>query len=412
MQLTHDPSLREHLASEAINRHFKSWSDYAKEIATCLAETIPIGRSARFGQRMLTQEEIKQCTEYMQIDERPLLSICITTYNRAEWLAVSLKSWSKLYPQPLPEVELVVCDNTSTDNTHEIVKPYLSRPDFSYHRNSVNVGMLGNLRETAHHARGKYIWIIGDDDLLMPRSIERILDTLRRYPEIALVYLNYAYTRIDDARTVVDFDAFFNQATPIVPAEEDRQGPIHDICARNENFFTAIYTLVFRRDHAMRAYSQNTSGRPFSTMLTCIPTTYYVLNHMMDKSGVWIGEPQIVVNLNVSWLKYAPLWILERIPEVYEKAELMGVSSEDIDRWRRHTLPGVEHYFKEIFEHDPLDNAKFFSPSRLVRRFKHLPEFHAIYPKLSEIYVRAHENGNSTATLPVEKVFPKLVGSE
>ena len=33
----------------------------------------------------------------------------------------------------------------------------------------------------------------------------------------------------------------------------------------NENLFTAIYCLVFRRDHAIKAYAQNTDGRPFST---------------------------------------------------------------------------------------------------------------------------------------------------
>ena len=125
-----------------------------------------------------------------------LLSICVSTYNRAEWLAKSLKNWETLYPVPLHNVEFLVCDNTSTDRTPEVVEPYVDRSGFAYYRNEHNVGMLGNLRETARRARGQYIWILGDDDLLMPGSIERILQALGCHPDVALLYLNYAYTNM------------------------------------------------------------------------------------------------------------------------------------------------------------------------------------------------------------------------
>lgn len=404
-QLAEDRTLRDKLSHEAMHRAFKSWRDYAQEVAMRLAHTTPTPKAAPL---FLAAAEIKDRAAAMMLRKRPKLSICISTYNRAEWLATSLRNWAALYPLPQPDVELLVCDNTSTDHTPEVIKPYLSRPDFSYHRNVQNVGMLGNLRETAHHASGEYVWIVGDDDLLLPGSIERVLDAIHLHPQVALVYLNYAFTRVEDARTVTDFSTFFREATPIVPAEADQKGPIREICARNENFFTAIYTLVFRRDHAIRAYSQDTTGRPFSTMSTCIPTTKYVLNYMMEEPGVWIGTPQLIVNMNVSWAKYAPLWILERIPEVYEVAEQKGVASEEIDRWRRHTLPGVEHYFREIFSTDPLNNAAYFSASRLVRRFKHLPEFAEISSSLREIYSRAHELGHPAAKLPVSRVFPNI----
>jgi len=340
-----------------------------------------------------------------QEGKRPRLSVCISTYNRAEWLSKSLENLFRLYPEPLEDVEFLVCDNASTDHTLKVVKPYFRRKDFVFHQNFKNVGMLGNLRVTAQRARGEYVWILGDDDLLVPGAVERVLAALEEHGDTALVYLNYAFTHIEDARTIKDFEDFFSKATPIVPPEEDIYGPIRTICARNENFFTAIYTLVFRRDHALRAYSQDTSGRPFSTMLTCIPTTYYVLNKMMDEPGVWIGEPQVVVNMNVSWLKYAPLWILERLPEVYELAEHYGAAQKEVDRWRRHTLKTVAHYFKEIYTNDPHGNAAFFEPERLVRRFRHLPEFAGIEPELRKIYTTAQEAGHPAAARPIAEVF-------
>lgn len=403
--LAENPQQIEQLSRQAIARSFKSWNDYARMVAIRLADA---SRGSCPEDVPLASDQLEERARAMRVEYRPKLSVCISTYNRAEWLSASLRNWTRLYPAAVADVELFVCDNTSTDSTPEIVKPYLDRADFSYRRNPKNVGMLGNLRETAQHARGEYIWILGDDDLLMPGAIERVLKAINENPGVALVYLNYAFTRVEDARSIADFDLFFRAAIPIVPGEADLVGPIREICARNENFFTAIYTLVLRRDHAIGAYSQDTSGRPFSTMLTCIPTTHYVLKNMIDEPGVWIGAPQIVINLNVSWMNYASLWILERIPEVYDIAELKGVSTECMDRWRRHTLPGVVHYFREIFRSDPLNNAAYFSPERLFRRFKHLPEFLAVLPELREIYRKAHVEGHPAAAVPVQRVFPEF----
>ena len=392
------------LERQAIDRKFKDWSDYAAEVAARLAGC---GRTAPVASSLLSSAEIDQRAREMSIGARPVLSVCVSTYNRAEWLAAALRNWAELYPKPLDGVEFFVCDNCSTDNTKEVAGAYLGRPDFSYRRNPENVGMLGNLRETANRAAGQYIWILGDDDLIMPGAIERVVGAINGNPGAALVYLNYAYTRLEDARAIKDFKAFFRDATPIVLAEPDISGPIRSFAARNENFFTAIYALAFRRDHALGAYSRDTSGRPFSSMLTAIPTTYHVLREMLDEPGVWIGDPQLVVNMNVSWMKYAPLWILERIPEVLELAELGGVDRAQVDRWRRHHIPGIRAFFEQIYASDPLGNARFFSPSRLARRFRHLPEFSKIEPELRAVYEAAHAKRLVGASRPTDLVFPR-----
>lgn len=404
VSLAEDSELLRRLSGEAVARTFKSWRDYAVDVASRMAERPP-----KSGCPPSDETGFNNRLTELRLAPRPKLSVCISTYNRADWLKASLENWQRLYPAPLDGVELVVCDNASSDHTSSVVEPYMARPDISYRRNRKNVGMLGNLRETAHIANGDYIWILGDDDLIVPGSVERVLKAINSQPEVALVYLNYAFTRIADSRTIRDFEKFIRDAEPIVPPEPDQFGQIRQICARNENFFTAIYTLVLRRDHAIGAYSQNTAGRPFSTMLTCIPTTYYVLNNMMDEHGVWIGTPQVVVNMNVSWMRYAPLWILERIPELYDLAERRGVDPEDMDRWRRHTLPSVLHYFRTIYGPDPEGNSVFFSPDRLVRRFLHLPEFSTYEGELLEIYEAAREAGHPAARLPVEEVFPRFV---
>ena len=400
LQLADDPALLHRLALEAIARPVRTWQDYASDVITRLARerVVPPAPEPLPDPRAFAQTMVN-------LAPRPLLSICITTYNRAAWLALSLRNLARLMPQPVPGVEIVVCDNTSPDDTPEVVKPYLSRPDFRYQRNPRNVGMLGNLRETAHLARGRYVWILGDDDLIVPGAVQTVLATLQAHPELALVYLNYAYTREDRAEAITDLDRFLAEGTPIVTPGPNQFGPVRQISTASENFFTAIYCLVFRRDHALRAYSQDTSGRPFSSMLTAIPTTHHVLHHMMDEPACWIGQPQMVVNMNVSWMRYASLWILERVPEVYDRAQRLGAHPAEVDRWRDHTVPSVERFWEEILGEDPEGNAEFFSPARVVARFKHLPAFGRAVPQLRALYEAAHAEGKPAAKVPVAEVF-------
>ena len=349
------------------------------------------------------------CNEMVNLAPQPVLSICITTYNRAPWLATSLRNLARLIPVPRADVEIVVCDNTSTDATPEVVKPYLDRADFHYHRNAENVGMLGNLSVTASHARGRHVWVLGDDDLLKTGSIERVLDVLKEHPDLALVYLNYAYTLEDKAEKAEDLEVvpFARHADRAAGAGHLRGLSVPSRRSRRTSS-PAIYCLVFRRDHALRAYAQDTSGRPFSSMLTCIPTTHHVLHHMMEEQACWIGEPQLVVNMNVSWIRYAPVWILERLPEMFDLAERMGADPLEVDRWRLHSLTNVFKYFEEIFTNDPIGNAELFSAYRLVTRYKHLEPFRSNTAFLRRIYEEARLRGAVGTEMPADSVFKAL----
>jgi len=402
VSLANDDASRAVLAEAAIRRPIATWDDYARDIMRSMAldrldDALEPAVSTEAG-------DIRQ--ELVNLKKRPKLSVCISTYNRGAWLAVNLRNLFGQVPEPLAEVEFLVVDNASEDNTEEVVKPYLHRPDFRFLRNPENVGMLGNLTVTAHEARGEYVWILGDDDLVKSNGIQKVLEVIDANPGVALIYPNYAYTRETSPDNVGDdIQKFLDDCPLLTPACGNSRGTVKDIAGKNENLFTAIYCLILRRDHALRAYSQDTSGRAFSTMRTSIPTTYYVLNYMMDEPAYWIGDILLVVNFNVSWDKYASLQILERVPEAQDLAERLGSEPKEMDRWRENLLPGFVHYWRELFENDVHGNAEFFSPERVVMRMKHLDLFAAIVPEMSEIYERAHANGHRAAGLAPSKLF-------
>ena len=126
---------------------------------------------------------------------------------------------------------------------------------------------------------------------------------------------------------------------------------------------------------------------------------------MMHEQGVWLGKPQIVVNMNVSWLKYASIWILERIPEALDLAEKMGASPQAVDARRIDHLKNVRHWFEQILSDDPEGNRVFFDVQRLHSRFKHLSEYRQLASELKSLYRDAHLRQPDSFPLPVDAVF-------
>jgi glycosyltransferase involved in cell wall biosynthesis len=395
-----DDDWRRYLANEAIARPVRSWDAYAREIAIELAtDRLADGLHPAMPVRGDVYATLVNLTR------RPKLSLCISTYNRAGWLQVNLRNIFAQIPAARGDLEVLVVDNTSTDPTPEVVKPYLDRTDFRYVRNPKNVGMLGNLAVTAQKAKGEYVWILGDDDLTRPGAIERVLQIIDQHPGIGLIYLNYGYTSEPDPASVGDLAAFLDGYNVLEPAGPDEFAPVKRLAAKCENFFTAIYSHVYRRDHALRSYCQNTSGRIFSTMLSCIPTAFYVLNYMAEEPSYWIGEPSLVVNSNVSWQDYGPLLDLEQLPRAWDLAERMGTDPGEVDRRRANRLWLVEMMWKKIFENDGVGNSAYFSAARVLTRLKHLEELDKHIGEIMSIHERARAAGHPAATIPTEELF-------
>lgn len=112
----------------------------------------------------------------------PILSICIPTYNRAQYLSQAIESVvEQISPLLSDKIEICVSDNASTDNTKEIVERYMSKNicRITYHINEVNIGADKNFLKVIEIAKGKYCWWLGSDDQLEDNSLDRILSVLQ-----------------------------------------------------------------------------------------------------------------------------------------------------------------------------------------------------------------------------------------
>ena len=115
----------------------------------------------------------------------PKLSICIATYNRGTFIGETLDS---ILGQMMDGVELVVVDGASPDNTSEVMAHYLLRhPKIRYFREKENSGVDRDYEKAVGYARGKYCWLMTDDDLLRPGAVRKVLSVIEEKGDLVVV---------------------------------------------------------------------------------------------------------------------------------------------------------------------------------------------------------------------------------
>ena len=132
----------------------------------------------------------------------PILTIAIPTYNRSAFLKRSLQY---LYEQKndLANVELIISDNASADNTSEVVAGFQSLGlNIRYIRNPENKGADLNIAQCYTSATGKYVLTLGDDDFFVANSIGKIIKLLRT-GDYGVIYIN-SNNAIERANTGTD----------------------------------------------------------------------------------------------------------------------------------------------------------------------------------------------------------------
>lgn len=119
---------------------------------------------------------------------KPLLSICIPTYNRAEFLKKSLESL--ICQKRFEETEVVISDNCSTDNTKDVCDCFSRKyPNIVYHRNDENI-VCGNIPLSIKLANGEARKVSNDTILYADGAVERMLDLIAQYRESReLIYI-------------------------------------------------------------------------------------------------------------------------------------------------------------------------------------------------------------------------------
>jgi hypothetical protein len=112
------------------------------------------------------------------------VTVLIPTYNRAHWVGGAIES---VLAQTHRDFHLVVSDNASTDNTREVVARY-DDPRLTYVRRDVNCGLNEHYNSWFRRVESEYLFIVPDDDRLLPDAVEATVAALDADPNAGLVH--------------------------------------------------------------------------------------------------------------------------------------------------------------------------------------------------------------------------------
>lgn len=130
-----------------------------------------------------------------------LVSICIPTYNRANFITRAIDS---ALSQTYKNIEVIVVDNASTDNTKEIVLGYDDQR-LRYVRNSENLGLFGNFNRCIELYKGDFLHILHSDDYIDFDFTEKCVNFFKKNPD---VWLTSTSSRVISSEKAVETKVF------------------------------------------------------------------------------------------------------------------------------------------------------------------------------------------------------------
>jgi glycosyltransferase involved in cell wall biosynthesis len=120
----------------------------------------------------------------------PLVSICIPTRNRANLLDQLLSNLTNQQQSNSYDFdfELIISDNASTDDTHNVICSYLEKLNIKYLRQNENLGAERNIINAYQNASGDYTLYLADDDLLDLNALSKLVIYLMENTEFGIAY--------------------------------------------------------------------------------------------------------------------------------------------------------------------------------------------------------------------------------
>ncbi|WP_053058423.1 glycosyltransferase [Pedobacter sp. BMA] len=114
---------------------------------------------------------------------RPLISVALCTFNGEKHITEQLES---ILSQSYESIEIIICDDQSTDGTFEILKRYASNyPIISLYQNDQNLGFVKNFEQAISRCTGDYIALSDQDDVWM---IEKLTTLITQIGDSDMIY--------------------------------------------------------------------------------------------------------------------------------------------------------------------------------------------------------------------------------
>jgi abequosyltransferase len=214
------------------------------------------------------------------------LSICIPTYNRAEFLAETLDAF---LPLLAVDVEVVISDNASEDDTASVVDAFRQRfPQVVYHRWPQNMGADLNYLKVVELAKGEYCWLFGSDDIPRLESMTYIREAIQSRCDVALFNYLWCDFGMQPFRCVFGLNPKIGRKIFLMQYPSDFISYFKNVnCIAG--FFSYLSVILFRRQcwNSIR-YDARFRGTAYSHA--------FILMSALRDGAIFQYDPRILVN--------------------------------------------------------------------------------------------------------------------
>jgi glycosyltransferase involved in cell wall biosynthesis len=244
-----------------------------------------------------------------------LISVLIPTFEYGRFIADAIDS---VLAQTYPDVEVVVCDNASTDGTAQLVAArYGADPRVRLVCNERNIGLVPNFNRALTEARGEYVLWLSADDWLLPDHLRRLHAVFARDPAVDVVYTTVyfadgdgnVYAMRSDAE-LLPFDyidvrdelpeMLTGAPAMVLPATLFRRALFDEVGAMDETVEIAAdwelavrlalagkrFAYVAEPSACVRVHGANASGRGFNRTGRIVVETTEIVAKFLDHPGM------------------------------------------------------------------------------------------------------------------------------
>jgi glycosyltransferase involved in cell wall biosynthesis len=268
----------------------------------------------------------------------PILSICVPTYKRAHLLRMMLRAVLPQIRESNGAAELWVCDNASPDETAQVVEAARALGPVSYARNARNLGFHGNIvRLASELARGDYVWVLGDDDLVTPGSVRRLIDTLRANQMMDSFYLNYGIARYPDDWPEAAVGGYTGTVRRLhVDTRQDRRVPQwKEFLHPDRDLGTAMFACITRRTIWVNYWKEHSVDPPTAKTTTAVfPHSVMWAQTIMERPSYFVGEPASICFYGSQSWSADPSFVhsYTHLLRVYQRHGLAGAHLKECER--------------------------------------------------------------------------------
>ncbi|MBC8088626.1 MAG: glycosyltransferase family 2 protein [Phycisphaerae bacterium] len=234
------------------------------------------------------------------MSDAPLLSVCVPTYQRAGLLRVMLQALMPQAAQFGAQVEVCIADNASTDITEAVVAEAAAAHAavrVHYLKREQNVGPVRNYVYCAtQQATGEYVWALGDDDLLLPGALRRVVEAIRSNRHLDFFYANFAAANFQAHWPESAVGGYGGEITELACSFLQNRHVRYwqELLDSSSSMGTQVYAHIVRRSVWTEFWHARAIAPDYRSLESTYPHTCMLIDKAWDKPAYYLGAPHLV----------------------------------------------------------------------------------------------------------------------